>query len=177
MADSQEIQEEQENRITALWDKLLRFAIFSCHQKREDAEDLVEETFAAVYETFKKEPERIKDLPDQYFVVALRRKSTNLFLTARKKYETTLEDIELLPEDDLELIERIIREEERKRMRQMIKTLTEYQQKVVEMFYLRGMRIAQIADELGTSQTAISSTLNRARNDLRKKMEKEGGWR
>lgn len=44
--------------------------------------------------------------------------------------------------------------------------LTENQQKMVMMYYFKGMKLQEIADETGISFQAVSATLARARNRL-----------
>ncbi len=164
--------EREDERVSSLWNKLLRVAIVDFRQKPEDAEDLVEDLFESVIKLHRENPEEIWSLPDQYYLKALKSKSINRSKSGRLNHEFLLNDPEKFPEASEDFTEEMLdRDEKRQYVRDLIKSLPKKQQRVLYMVYRGGMTLSEAAGVLGLTESAVSSSLSRAKATLRKKIE------
>ncbi len=67
--------------------------------------------------------------------------------------------------------QRAIRQEELLRMAEILAELPEAQRRAIELHHLRGMPLAEIADELGSTKAAVAGLLHRGLKTLRTRLE------
>jgi RNA polymerase sigma-70 factor (ECF subfamily) len=70
--------------------------------------------------------------------------------------------------------QRAIRQEELLRMAQALESLPEGQRRSIELHHLRGLPLAEIAQELGTTKSAVAGLLHRGLKSLRLRLEGDG---
>lgn len=158
------------NRVYAIAYKMLG--------SKEDAEDMVQETFLKVYRSIEKfydlEREEIIPLLVIYTKNTVRdhlRKHKHKGKSIPLVYEKDGEEKEYeIPDEALSPEETVINRESCKRMGTCIDALPEAQRHVVLLKYKYVLRDREIAKLLGISETAVSSRLNRAKESLRKMM-------
>ncbi len=67
--------------------------------------------------------------------------------------------------------QRAIRQEELLRMAEVLAELPEFQRRAIELHHLRGMPLAEIAAELGSTKAAVAGLLHRGLKTLRMRLE------
>jgi RNA polymerase sigma-70 factor (ECF subfamily) len=67
--------------------------------------------------------------------------------------------------------QRVIRQEELLRMAESLAELPEAQRRAIEMHHLRGMPLAEIAAELGSTKAAVAGLLHRGLKTLRMRLD------
>jgi RNA polymerase sigma-70 factor, ECF subfamily len=67
--------------------------------------------------------------------------------------------------------QRAIRQEELLKMAETLAELPEAQRRAIELHHLRGMPLAEIADELGSTKAAVAGLLHRGLKTLRTRLE------
>lgn len=165
-----ELVQTHKNRVYAIACKMLG--------SKEDAEDVVQETFLKAYRSIEKfydlEREEIIPLLVIYTKNTVRdylRKHKNKGRSILLVYDEDGEEREYeIPDDAMSLEETVINRENCKRMGSYIDALPESQRHVVLLKYKYVLKDREIAKLLGISETAVSSRLNRARDALRKMM-------
>ena len=143
------------------------------------AQDVVQETFLRIWRMLPRlrEPERLRFLIAQtarsvcYDILrrraAAKRPNTTPFSSLTEDEEHPLQlPVEAPPSDALlrkEITEALIRE---------VESLPEAYREVVALRYLAGLSCGEIADLLGASVSAVEARLHRAREHLRRKLER-----
>lgn len=145
---------------------------------REDAEDLVQETFIKVFRNIKRfynlDREEIIGLLviyTKYTVIDFLRKKQHKFKNVSLQFDEDGEDMEIQIADTAPLPDEIVIQNDLiGRCAACIDTLPESQRAVIMLKYRYGYKDKEIAAVLGISETSVSSRLNRARYTLRKMM-------
>lgn len=143
-------------------------------QNKEESRDLVQDCFVAAMENIStlKEPDKIKN----WLIRIAANKSRDYI--KKKKPSVLTEDqydiIENLEEDDIAVIpEASLEADERvEDVNEMLQSLTEDKRLCLLLRYKHDMSYAEIANELGISESAVKSRISRAKDDIEKEAEK-----
>ena len=137
-------------------------AAFQICKNREDAEDVVQDTFLQ-YHTSKKEYESEEHIRAWLLRVAIN-KAKNVNLTFWRRNKQPLEDyIETLPfetKEDSNLFEAVL-------------ALPEKYRVVIHLFYYEDYSVKEIAGVLKTSQSNVKVRLSRGRGMLKEALKEE----
>jgi RNA polymerase sigma-70 factor (ECF subfamily) len=143
---------------------------------KDSGEEAVHDIFVKLIEKFKNNEAFLGDKPAQYFVIIARNHSLNL-LAKNGAYNLPLEEEFLIdakaqpiahsPEDrffDKEAIEILASH---------IRSFPPAMRQILELRFIEGYSNTEIADMLGKSQTAVSTSINKARKRLKELLERE----
>jgi RNA polymerase sigma-70 factor (ECF subfamily) len=149
--------------------------------QRQEAEDVVQETFLRVYTNLERYDE------NQKFSTWIYRIATNLCIDRLRKRKPSLSlDAELsdgegtdwhamLASDEASPETEIILSETQQNIRDAIQTLPTKYKSVVVLRYLHDMSLQEISDILEMPVTTVKTRVHRGREFLRKKLEPEYG--
>jgi len=98
----------------------------------------------------------------------------SLNILRKEKIETIELDEELIFSDEPLVDEQVISQDEQDQLVHLIRSLNPVMREMLEYKYILGYSNKDIAEELGISQTAVSSRIERAKKALRKKLEERG---
>jgi RNA polymerase sigma-70 factor (ECF subfamily) len=147
---------------------------------RQEAEDVVQETFLRVYRSLERYDESMK------FSTWIYRIGTNLSIDRLRKRKATYSlDAEVAPDGEgtdwhgmLASEEptpegQVLLSETQRRIREAIRALPKKYKSVVVLKYLHDMSLQEIGDVLDMPVTTVKTRVHRGREFLRKKLEHE----
>jgi RNA polymerase sigma-70 factor (ECF subfamily) len=149
--------------------------------QRQEAEDIVQETFLRVYKNLDRYDE------NQKFSTWIYRIATNLCIDRLRKrkpsYSIDAELTEnegtdwhaLLASDDASPETELILSETQQHIREAIQSLPDKYKSVVVLRYLHDLSLQEISDILEMPVTTVKTRVHRGREFLRKKLESEYG--
>ncbi len=145
---------------------------FSLLKNETDAEDVVQDTFVALIESYDTIKDKNKVLP------WLKKSAANKALNRLTRTKTDsmddefFDDVEALPEDFLP--DAIVESEEMRRIVMDIinNSLSEDIRRTLILFYFDEMSTKEIAEALGVPQGTVSRRINFAKNKIKKEVEK-----
>ena len=148
----------------ATFRELMRYCLLKA--PLEDAHDLLQNTYAQFYRALqRKGSSAIRD-PKAYLFTALKHELAGFYRSRAKRKEIPLEAIENEPDnvsaEDLSLDFAAVDE-----ILSRIKTEPESTQRMFLLYYGYGMKLGDIAKEMGTTDSAVKSRLVRVRKKLR----------
>lgn len=148
----------------ATFRELMRYCLLKA--PLEDAHDLLQNTYAQFYRMLaKKGSGAIRD-PKAYLMTVLKHEIAGFYRFRAKRKEIPLEAIENEPDnvstEDLSLDFAAVDE-----ILSRIKTEPESTQRMFLLYYGYGMKLGDIAKEMGTTDSAVKSRLVRVRRKLR----------
>ena len=148
----------------ATFRELMRYCLLKA--PLEDAHDLLQNTYAQFYRALlKKGSSAIRD-PKAYLMTVLKHEIAGFYRFRAKRKEIPLEAIENEPDnvsaEDLSLDFAAVDE-----ILSRIKTEPESTQRMFLLYYGYGMKLGDIAKEMGTTDSAVKSRLVRVRKKLR----------
>ena len=145
---------------------------------REDAEDMVQETYIKVYRTIEKFYNLEREEIIALLVIYMKNTVRDFYRKKKSRVQTTSliidedeEEREYDIPDQTSVPEEIcIARENMQRLARCIDALPEAQRHVILLKYKYNMKDKEMAKILGITETAFTSRLNRARNSLRNMM-------
>ena len=148
----------------ATFRELMRYCLLKA--PLEDAHDLLQNTYAQFYRQLcRKGTDAIRD-PKAYLLTVLKHEIAGFYRFRAKRKEIPLEAIENEPDnvsaEDLSLDFAAVDE-----ILSRIKTEPESTQRMFLLYYGYGMKLGDIAKEMGTTDSAVKSRLVRVRRKLR----------
>nr|WP_281197270.1 RNA polymerase sigma factor [Paenibacillus glacialis] len=142
----------------------------------KDAEDVAQETFIQIYKS-------LSQYRSQGFKSWITRIAMNKAIDLKRKKTRRGEDkqypvfdMELIPSDEEDPLNRTIRKEKKELFKQKLQTIPDNHRVVLTAFYLEEKNYEQIAQELEVKPKTVESKLYRAREWIRKKW-KEEDWK
>ncbi len=146
---------------------LLRF-VARILNNEEDAQEVTQDTFLNVYKGI----DRID--PTRKFSSYLYTAGKNLAITLlrAKKKEFPLNE-EILEDGEFDGYHKIIKEEEKDKVRKAISYLGKKYQKIVKLYYFNDLSYKEIAIKLSIPINTVRTHLRRAKGELRKVLENE----
>lgn len=153
---------------------LIYSILFEITHDSYEAENLAQDCFVSALKNIQtlKEPEKIKKwltaIAANHGRDYLKKKKPAL-LGAEHEYIFEIkeeDDISLLPEASAELDERS------EEIREIVNSISEDKRLCLVLFYQHDMSLTEISEELGISEGAVKTKLFRAREDLKKEVEK-----
>lgn len=139
-------------------DRFYRFA-FSLVKNREDAEDILQETFMGAYKSRKKF-ERRSSVKTWLFRILFKQVAKSLRKNRKNKSFAFYDDVEIYSPD----IERSLD------VSMALQQLLPHHLEVVLLKEFEGYSYEEIAEDLGISKGTVASRLYRARDDLKKSL-------
>ncbi len=150
------------------------FAIcFNILRDKDEAENMAQEAFIEVYRS-------LKSYEFRGFKTWMGRIAANKCIDYKRKmkkkliHEVNIEDENLyIIADDKPIIEKIIENEDKERLRNILYTLPEVYISTIKKYYMQGKTYEEIAREENVSIKTVESRLYRGRKILREKWEEE----
>lgn len=138
----------------------------------DDAADLAQQVFLRAYRSFPKY--RNRGVP---FIAWLFRIARNVAIDAHRRRRTNV-SWETLPEsfhptDPTDLQEDLILQEEIRQMRRLLATLPSERQEVIVLRFVAGLRLREIAQVIGKSESTVHYQLRKGLQDLKELMVDE----
>lgn len=138
----------------------------------EEAKDIVEDVFQAVWEGWKKDPKRLSSPSSAFFYTAIRNRCLDFLRheKASENYTAMMKATEPLTTDtDVEDFEKRIT-----RLCDAIRQLPAEDQRVLHHVYFKKMSYREAAQHLGMSENMVHKHMAKAFRLLREKVGKEG---
>ena len=139
-----------------------------------DPSDLVQQTLLEAH----REQDRLAALPPPECAAYLRRCLNHNLIDAIRKFRPGQREVNLekssarieswLAADDTQPGERLAREERFQQLADALATLPESQRTAVELKYLGGLAVREIASQMGCSDSAVGGLLRRGVRELRR---------
>jgi RNA polymerase sigma-70 factor (ECF subfamily) len=161
-------------------DKIYHLGYRMLNQKQE-AEDVVQETFLRVYMNLERYDENQKFSTWIYRIATnlcidrLRKKKPNYSIDAEMSDNEGTDWHAILPSDEAGPEEELILSETQHNIRNAIQSLPDKYRTVVVLRYLHDMSLQEISDVLEMPVTTVKTRVHRGREFLRKKLEPEFG--
>lgn len=165
----------------------LIYSLYIKHHKRmlytasqilgiDRGEEAVHDVFTKIIDKFNGNYQILGDKPGLYFVVMVRNHSLNI--VKREKMEFLPLEDELLKEDIFDSIdnnpeEMLLEGEAIDKLTSLIRQLTPTMRQILEYRYIEGYSNIEIAEMLGTTQSAVSTAIHKARKRLQELLECE----
>lgn len=159
------------------YDRIFRAALFMCG-KRDAAEDLVQETFLAATKSLPSFLGRSSTYTWLYgimlnkFKAWLRTKRSPVSLDGMAEASDSANVAELLPADEPEAHEQLIRRETAQIVREALDTLSHHHKSVLALRYLESMSYAEIAAALECSVGTVKSRIHYGLRNIAGTLEK-----
>ena len=143
---------------------------------RESGEEAVHDIFVRLIDQLGKNPVILSGKPSQYFVIIVRNHSINLLKKERLvllPFEEEIMDsgalhtLALTPENAL------LNDEAVDMLAARIRSLTPAMRQALELRYIEGYSNTEIAEMLGVSQSAVSTSIEKARKRLKNMLRDE----
>lgn len=154
-------------RLYSIYQKELYLYLYSLCGERQQAEDLLHETFLKALLAL---PDGHTNMRAWLYMVA-----RNLFYNQRKKKsrEILMGEQEYFSEKqtDKDLLEKILEEEKRRELYRAIRKLEQKKQEIILMQYFSGMSQKEIAAVLHITPENVRVLAYRAKKELKKNME------
>lgn len=157
-------------------DKLYHLA-YRMTGNRQEAEDIVQETFLRVYRSLDRYDEALKFSTWIYRICTnlcidrLRKRKASYSLDADVSEGEGTDWYSMLPSEEPTPEGRLMLSETQRRIREAIDTLPEKYKSVVILRYMHDMSLQEIGDVLDMPVTTVKTRVHRGREFLRKKME------
>ncbi|WP_256761610.1 RNA polymerase sigma factor SigW [Cohnella sp. WQ 127256] len=157
-------------------DKLYHLA-YRMTGNRQEAEDVVQETFLRVYKNLDRYDENQKFSTWIYRIATnlcidrLRKRKAVYSLDAESSEHEGLDGYAMLPSDDRTPESELLLSETQKLIRGAIATLPVKYKSVMILRYLQDMSLQEISDVLGMPVTTVKTRVHRGREFMRKKLE------
>ena len=135
-------------------------------RNREDAEDILQETFVAFYQKMETVNE---EAMLSYIYRTAHNKALNLIKKRKRKLDTNYSEMEHIPEDDKDKQEY----KKSKLVRRAFKLLPEKYSILLEMQFYQKMSYKEISEIMEISERAVDSRLVRAKKKLKKIISQE----
>ena len=170
--------EEEKIKLTDIYEKykpvILRYAL-SVTKNKEMAEDAVQNAFLTII----KQKEKYFSLScrDLRILIVIITKSRCIDLLRQRNMLADVqidEMADILPSDDTPVEERLLLHEEYEAIRKHLSALDETSRLVLEMKYLLNMSYKEIGEQLGVTPKHVDTRLMRAKEKVRKLVEKGG---
>ncbi len=179
------LEAEERNRVLALWQdhgpSLVRYARKELGPMSDEAEDVVSDAFERLMIHY----ERYGDRTDEQIKGLLLRMVRNLCMDAHRKRKrisgaitTTEADIADWKDSVADPLEQtaeevVISEDNIRRMKALIRSLSPALRDVLEMRLIEDMTNREIAEELGIEESIVRQRISRARKTIAVKWEEE----
>jgi RNA polymerase sigma-70 factor (ECF subfamily) len=161
-------------------DKIYHLGYRMLNQKQE-AEDVVQETFLRVYMNLERYDENQKFSTWIYRIATnlcidrLRKRKPNYSIDAEMSDNDGTDWHAILPSDEAGPEDELILSETQQNIRNTIQSLPDKYRTVVVLRYLHDMSLQEISDVLDMPVTTVKTRVHRGREFLRKKLEPEFG--
>ena len=147
-----------------------------CTRNKEEADELYQQTFLVALEKDELEADAN---PVSYLITI----AVNLWKNRLRKsaWRKRIADVRTTGEEELSQIadvrptveEEVEKGEERKRVRECVKSLPEKQRIVIVLFYMEDMSIREIASALGIPEGTVKSRMDQAKKTLKERLRDE----
>lgn len=151
-----------EEVVRAYSDMIYKIAYRYVHNQY-DAEDILSETLLAY---FKKEREFESEEHRKAWLIRVAINESKNLLSKTQSYEEINEEI-LGGEDEWGAVN------DNMDLKTAIQKLPDHQRQIILLFYIQNLSINQIAEVLGKNKNTVTVTLSRARENLKKFLERE----
>ncbi|XEC94581.1 RNA polymerase sigma factor SigW [Paenibacillus tarimensis] len=158
-------------------DKLYHMA-YRMLSNRQEAEDVVQDTFLRVYNNLDRYDDTMKFSTWIYRIATnlcidrLRKRKPSYSLDAESADHEGLDGYSMLPSDDRTPESELLLTETQRMIHQAIDTLPAKYKTVMILKYLQDLSLQEIGDVLGMPVTTVKTRVHRGREFLRKKLER-----
>lgn len=158
-------------------DKLYHMA-FRMLSNRQEAEDVVQETFLRVYRNLDRYDESMKFSTWIYRIATnlcidrLRKRKPSYSLDAESTDHEGLDGYSMIPSDDRTPESEALLSETQAIVQQAIETLPPKYKSVMVLRYLHDLSLQEIGDVLGMPVTTVKTRVHRGREFMRKRLER-----
>ncbi len=145
------------------------FCLYATH-KKEDADDLYQQTFLTAFEKGDIDEEKN---PKSYLITIAANIKNNYvrkYLWRKRIVDTDVafdEGILTIASDELPVDEKVVRDDETAQIRRLVRKLPDKYRDVVLMFYMEDMNETEISKVLSIPKGTVKSRLNKARKLLK----------
>ena len=154
----------------ATFRELMRYCLLKT--SIEDAHDLLQNTYAQFYRTLCRKGIRAIRDPKAYLFTVLKHEISSFYRSGAKRKTVPLESVSSEPDDisveDLSLDRAAIDD-----MLDRLKDEPEQTQRMFILYYGYGMKLGDIAKEMGTTAAGVKAKLLRVRKKLRASLKEE----
>ncbi|AJY75313.1 RNA polymerase subunit sigma-24 [Paenibacillus beijingensis] len=157
-------------------DKLYHMA-YRMLYNRQEAEDVVQETFLRVYKNMERYDESQKFSTWIYRIATnlsidrLRKRKPSYSLDAESNDHEGLDGYSMIPSDDRTPESELVLSETQRTIHQAIETLPPKYKSVMVLRYLQDMSLQEIGEVLDMPVTTVKTRVHRGREFLRKRLE------
>ncbi|MFD1954088.1 RNA polymerase sigma factor SigW [Paenibacillus thailandensis] len=157
-------------------DKLFHMA-YRMLNNRQEAEDIVQDTFLRVYKNLDKYDENLKFSTWIYRIATnlcidrLRKRKPSYSLDAESSEHEGLDGYSMIPSDNRTPESEVLLTETQRIVHQAIETLPPKYKTIMMLRYIQDMSLQEIGDVLDMPVTTIKTRVHRGREFLRKKLE------
>lgn len=157
-------------------DKLFHMA-YRMLNNRQEAEDIVQDTFLRVYKNLDKYDENLKFSTWIYRIATnlcidrLRKRKPSYSLDAESSEHEGLDGYSMIPSDNRTPESEVLLTETQRIVHQAIETLPPKYKTIMMLRYIQDMSLQEIGDVLDMPVTTIKTRVHRGRDFLRKKLE------
>ncbi|MDN4524296.1 RNA polymerase sigma factor [Fictibacillus fluitans] len=149
------------------YEKLLFSFAFRMTQNKDTAEDVIQEVFIKLWRkkgVYSEEKGKFSS-----WLLTVTRNTCLDFIRKAKGNEVELEDRDSLVKDEMSVEDQITWKEERQKLKSAMHLLADEQQKVVDLFYFKGMSQQKIAEECGIPLGTVKGRIRLALKHLKEK--------
>lgn len=158
-----------------LYEKKMYAVAYKILNNREDAEDIVHDTFQALIENLDKIIEIECHKTWNFIVTIIKNKSFNLYHKKKKSSASAMEDYNMLPQLFSKTLENAIEEQELQQVIvKAILTLPDNYRNVLYLHYYNELSFEEIAEVLEMSNSNVRQIAVRARKRLEEVLRKRG---
>ena len=172
------ISEDDQTLICKIYNKYHKRMLYTATQILGEAysEDAVHDAFVKIIEKFENNIEVLGDKPGQYFVIIVRNHSLNIINKAQIKTITLNEDLsdnEIFASTMTDPVDALLEKECEDRLVSLIRQMKPTTRRIFEYRYIEGYSNIEIAKILGISQSAVSTRIYKAKENLKEMLESE----
>ncbi|GGG07449.1 RNA polymerase sigma factor SigW [Paenibacillus abyssi] len=164
--------------IVGLYQEKLYHMAYRMLSNRQEAEDVVQDTFLRVYNNLDRYDETMKFSTWIYRIATnlcidrLRKRKPSYSLDAESSDHEGLDGYSMIPSDDRTPESETLLSETQRIIHQAMDTLPAKYKSVMVLRYLQELSLQEIGDVLGMPVTTVKTRVHRGREFLRKKLER-----
>lgn len=150
------------------------YVAYGILQNKHDAEDVVHETFMALFANIDRMEQNSPKKNRNYILTIVKNKAYNLYKTKRRQAEKELGEDALEDVFDEEQEVKLMEMEKTEFLKQILKKMNPSYRDILLLQYYHGLGVAEVAEELGKSPDNVRHMSMRAKKRLKEMLEAYG---